>query len=80
MISQGDTMDPHMELGDGGSVEVHSAPFGTSLIQMSYIFDHHSRRTSNGISVKLITKKPESPKGVSVSRDSFRGKMIGEKI
>ena len=67
MLPQGNTVDPHMKLGDGGSVEVHSAPFCTCLIYMSYILDYNSRRTSKGISVELFTKEPEPPKRVSVS-------------
>ena len=80
MLPHGDTVDPNMELGDGGSAEVHSALFSTYLIQVSYVLDHNSRRTSERINLELLTKESESPKGVSVSRSSLGSKMVRKKV
>ena len=80
MLPHRDTVDPNMELGDRGSVKVHSAPFSTCLIQVSYVLDHNSRRTSERISLELLTKESESPKGVSVSRSSLGSKMVRKKV
>ena len=67
-------------VGIGGSVKVHSAPFSTCLIQVSYTLDHNSRRTSERISLEFLTKESESPKGVSVSRSSLGSKMVRKKV
>ena len=80
MLPHGDTVDPNMELGDRGSVKVHSAPFSTCLIQVSYVFDHNGRSTSGRNSLELLTKESESPKGVSVSRCSLGSKMVRKKV
>ena len=80
MVPYGDTVDLNMELGDRGSVEVHYAPFRTFLIQVSYVLDHNGRSTSERISLELLTKEPESPEGVSVSRSSLGSQMVGKKV
>ena len=63
MLSHRNTMDSNMEHRDSRSVKIHSAVFGSCLIQVSHVLDHNGRSTSEWVSFKLPTEKSKSPEG-----------------